>query len=101
MRSDAECWPTARKLDQNDMWIAATAASLGAHLLTTDSDFDHLAGEFIHLVRVDSRTGASSHRQLCSTGASSMRMSSWAGGGGDDGELATPGQGMPLRRADN
>jgi tRNA(fMet)-specific endonuclease VapC len=31
-----------RTLSHNDLWIAATAAATGAHLLTTDSDFDPL-----------------------------------------------------------
>jgi tRNA(fMet)-specific endonuclease VapC len=31
-----------RPVQQNDMWIAATAAASGAHLLTTDKDFDPL-----------------------------------------------------------
>jgi len=33
---------TARNMGKNDLWIAATASVLGATLLTTDSDFDHL-----------------------------------------------------------
>ena len=47
----------ARKMGQNDMWIAATASVLGAHLLTTDSDFHHLDKQFIKLVHIDSDTG--------------------------------------------
>jgi tRNA(fMet)-specific endonuclease VapC len=31
-----------RTLGQNDLWIAATAAATGAHLITTDQDFDPL-----------------------------------------------------------
>lgn len=31
-------------LDENDLWIAATAASLGAVLVTTDSDFRRVSG---------------------------------------------------------
>lgn len=31
-----------RTLGHNDLWIAATAAATGAHLITTDSDFDPL-----------------------------------------------------------
>ncbi len=31
-----------RPIEQNDIWIAATAISSGAHLLTTDKDFDPL-----------------------------------------------------------
>jgi len=32
-----------RVLGKNDLWIAATARTTGATLLTTDKDFDHLA----------------------------------------------------------
>jgi predicted nucleic acid-binding protein len=31
-----------KPVQQNDMWIAATAMASGAHLLTTDKDFDPL-----------------------------------------------------------
>jgi predicted nucleic acid-binding protein len=31
-----------RPIEQNDIWIAATAVASGAHLLTTDKDFDPL-----------------------------------------------------------
>ena len=31
-----------RTIGKNDLWIAATAISTGATLLTTDKDFDHL-----------------------------------------------------------
>ena len=31
-----------RTLGHNDLWIAATAAATGAHLITTDTDFDPL-----------------------------------------------------------
>jgi predicted nucleic acid-binding protein len=32
-----------RTLGHNDLWIAATAAAAGAHLITTDADFDALS----------------------------------------------------------
>ncbi|MGB7947357.1 MAG: type II toxin-antitoxin system VapC family toxin [Candidatus Binatia bacterium] len=32
------------RLDENDLWIAATALSLGAILVTTDSDFQRVRG---------------------------------------------------------
>lgn len=38
---------TARNMGKNDLWIAATASILGAQLLTTDADFDHLNGVFM------------------------------------------------------
>jgi tRNA(fMet)-specific endonuclease VapC len=34
-------------MGKNDVWIAATAQVTGATLLTTDHDFDHLAGIFL------------------------------------------------------
>jgi predicted nucleic acid-binding protein len=49
----------ARRMGKNDMWIAATAAALDAHLITTDSDFNHLEATHIRLVRVDPVSGAS------------------------------------------
>lgn len=36
---------------QNDIWIAATAAVASATLITTDGDFDPLAGEHLKLSR--------------------------------------------------
>jgi len=47
----------ARQMGKNDAWIAATAAALEAHLITTDSDFDHLSPALIKLVKVDPLTG--------------------------------------------
>lgn len=38
---------------QNDLWIAATAAATGAVVLTTDSDFDVLHPTRIHREWVD------------------------------------------------
>lgn len=38
---------TARNMGKNDLWIAATASVLGATLLTTDKDFEHLNGIFL------------------------------------------------------
>ncbi|MES2460617.1 MAG: type II toxin-antitoxin system VapC family toxin [Armatimonadota bacterium] len=34
-------------MGKNDLWIAATARVITATLLTTDKDFDHLAGTFL------------------------------------------------------
>jgi tRNA(fMet)-specific endonuclease VapC len=36
-----------RTLGNNDLWIAATAAATGAHLITTDTDFDPLHPDHI------------------------------------------------------
>jgi len=36
---NAEC-----QLDENDLWIAATARALGAIVVTTDSDFQRVSG---------------------------------------------------------
>ncbi len=49
----------ARPMGQNDMWIAATATALSAVLVTTDDDFDHLAPDFFHCVKVNAKTGKS------------------------------------------
>lgn len=42
---------TSRNMGKNDLWIAATAYHLGASLVTTDRDFDHLDGVFFSVVR--------------------------------------------------
>lgn len=43
---------TARNMGKNDLWIAATASVLGATLLTTDHDFDHLDGRYVQLAKI-------------------------------------------------
>lgn len=43
---------TARNMGKNDLWIAATAHVLGAKLLSTDVDFDHLDGVYFDLLRI-------------------------------------------------
>jgi tRNA(fMet)-specific endonuclease VapC len=40
-----------RKVGQNDIWIAATAAATSATLITTDADFEPLDGEHLQLSR--------------------------------------------------
>ena len=49
----ALCQEGAQPLGKNDLWIAATAHVTGATLLTTDKDFDHLAGQFLKREWVD------------------------------------------------
>jgi len=44
-------------MGQNDMWIAATVATLGVWLMTTDKDFDHLHPELIKRIKIDAKTG--------------------------------------------
>lgn len=44
---------TPRNMGKNDLWIAATASVLGAKLLTTDSDFNHLEGKYVDLICVN------------------------------------------------
>jgi tRNA(fMet)-specific endonuclease VapC len=39
---DALSYAQGRRMGKNDLWIAATAAAAGAHLITTDQDYDHL-----------------------------------------------------------
>jgi tRNA(fMet)-specific endonuclease VapC len=40
---------SSRNMGKNDLWIAATASVLGATLLTTDLDFNHLHNQFLNL----------------------------------------------------
>jgi predicted nucleic acid-binding protein len=47
----------ARPLGQNDMWIAATAKTVGAWLMTTDNDFDHLHPKYLQRILIDAKTG--------------------------------------------
>jgi predicted nucleic acid-binding protein len=44
---------SAFSMGDNDLWIAATAAALGAVLLTTDKDFLRLNDVFLKVVYVD------------------------------------------------
>ena len=43
---------SAKTMGKNDLWIAATASLLGASLITTDADFDHLNGVFFDLIKI-------------------------------------------------
>jgi predicted nucleic acid-binding protein len=43
----------AINMGKNDLWIAATARALGATLLTTDKDFDHLHPALLQRVYID------------------------------------------------
>ncbi len=43
---------SARNMGKNDLWIAACASILGATLLTTDADFNHLHDIFLPVVQV-------------------------------------------------
>ena len=43
---------TARNVEKNDLWIAATAFVTKSTLLTTDEDFDHLDPQFIDVVKL-------------------------------------------------
>lgn len=47
----------ARTMGQNDIWIAATAKTLGAYLMTTDNDFDHLHPKYLQRILIDANTG--------------------------------------------
>lgn len=44
---------SARNIPDNDIWIAATAYSLNAALISTDKHFEHLNGSFIDFVYID------------------------------------------------
>lgn len=37
-------------MGKNDLWIAATAHVIKAHLFTTDNDFNHLDPSYIKLI---------------------------------------------------
>ena len=43
----------AVSMKQNDIWIAATAHVSQTTLVSTDSDFDHLNGVWVHRIYVD------------------------------------------------
>ena len=43
---------SARNMGKNDIWIAATAFTLGAELITTDRDFEHLNDVLMKVQRV-------------------------------------------------
>lgn len=45
-------FPTSRNMGKHDLWIAATASFLNLTLVTTDSDFDHLAGQFVEVRKI-------------------------------------------------
>lgn len=47
---------TSRNMGKNDLWIAATAKTINAKLITTDKDFDHLNGVFLEIDRIDINT---------------------------------------------
>lgn len=47
-----------RKIGDNDIWIAATAAVTGAHLLTSDKDFDPLHDVFLTRLYYDPEPSA-------------------------------------------
>lgn len=44
---------SSRNMGKNDLWIAATASTLKATLLTIDHDFDHLDNVFLDVVYID------------------------------------------------
>lgn len=45
----------ARKMGQNDLWIAAVARVSQAVVVTTDKDFDEMSGKVIQRIWVDQR----------------------------------------------
>ena len=53
---DAYSEQTGRRMENNDAWIAPTAAAAAAWLLTTDKDFDHLHPKFIQRELIDPGT---------------------------------------------
>ena len=53
---DAYCESIGQSMGKNDLWIAATAATTGATLLTTDRDFNRIAPRFLNRVWIDPNT---------------------------------------------
>jgi predicted nucleic acid-binding protein len=49
-----------RKMNPNDVWIAATAAAINATLITTDRDFDHLDPSIVRCAWIDPTAPTSS-----------------------------------------
>ena len=50
---------SGKAVEQNDIWIAATTVATGAHLLTTDKDFDPLSPTHLDRTWIDpQRPGA-------------------------------------------
>jgi tRNA(fMet)-specific endonuclease VapC len=43
---------SARNMGKNDLWIAATALSAEAILITSDHDFDHLSTSFLEIIAI-------------------------------------------------
>jgi tRNA(fMet)-specific endonuclease VapC len=50
---DLELKSSAKNMGKNDIWIAATVATLKCTLVTTDKDFDHLDGILINRILFD------------------------------------------------
>ena len=46
---------SARNMGKNDLWIAATAYVTDSQLITTDKDFDHLAGDQLKVAYIERR----------------------------------------------
>jgi tRNA(fMet)-specific endonuclease VapC len=44
---------SGKAVEQNDIWIAATTVATGAHLLTTDKDFDPLYPAYLDRTWID------------------------------------------------
>lgn len=53
----AACRSNGWTLGDNDRWIAATAQVTSATLLTTDKDFDPMAGTLLDRIRIDPNSG--------------------------------------------
>jgi tRNA(fMet)-specific endonuclease VapC len=52
---DSHLKQVGKPIQQNDIWIAATAVAAKAHLVTTDTDFDSLHPGFIQRTWIDPR----------------------------------------------
>lgn len=44
---------SSRNMGKNDVWIAATASITNSVLVSTDTDYDHLDGQYIDYIYID------------------------------------------------
>lgn len=68
-----------RTIGHNDLWIAATAAATGAHLVTTDADFDPLHPERIRRTMISESARMAGRRRGTAVDAiSAVYRTAWS-----------------------